>query len=746
MNSATAIEVDGHARVQVGNSYTTIHNHSDSNRHPADPLLAASNKSKLRAQFLKRLYTSPYEERKNRNPQRAAGTCEWKTSAPLWVSADPGCGKSVLSRYLVDDVFPSSAVRTTCYFFFKDDFDDQRLFTQKPSLLSDDILEDFEEVGDQLFVSFPKLWSVLVGATNALDECVNSTRLANALTQHYSKSKGISTLKFLATSRPYLRIQRDFQNLQDSQPTIHLSGESQEEVDKIAQEIFVSIQQRIEELGRTLRLDIETKKIMYDELTAFDNRSYLWVKLIFHIIDEAVFLTKSDLRDIIRNLPRTVEEAYEDILHKSRDPDKARVILHIIVAADRPLRLPEMAVALALQAKSYRRYKGLQNDLISSDSLYTAIRETCGLFVVVKDSQIFLLHQTAREFLVRLPHESPGVHTASSSWLHSFDLNRSHRLLSEICIHYLLLAEFQSSVREKGAPGLDDQCDFAFLDYAASNWADHYREVGDTGSTELQGLALQLCDVNSPACIHWLKIYGEKRVQDSEFCQELPTSLLIASYFGLNSLIRIILHDKKTRLDAISGSSRRTALSWASEKGHYFIVQKLLDRIPKHKVIWKDKLSSSSPTIINKGDKLGRSPLWDRRGQTPLLKSAADGNEVVLRLLLDCGAKVDAQDDDGGTALILASKNGYDGIVEQLLDRGAKVDAQNNDGWTALITASEYGHDSVVKQLLDRGAKVDAQNNDGWTALILASKTGHDGTIKQLLDRGAKVDAQDKYG
>ena len=171
---AGVIRADGHASVQVGDSYSIVHNYL------ADSHLAETDKRKERNEFLRRLHTTPYEDRKNRNPKRGDGTCEWFTahglfrnwqaeiSALLWVSADPGCGKSVLARYLVDDVFPSSATRTTCYFFFKDDFDDQKvlegalccilrqLFVQKPALLLDEILDDFREEGDQLFASFNK--------------------------------------------------------------------------------------------------------------------------------------------------------------------------------------------------------------------------------------------------------------------------------------------------------------------------------------------------------------------------------------------------------------------------------------------------------------------------------------------------------------------------------------------------------------------------------------------------------------
>ncbi|RYC59945.1 hypothetical protein CHU98_g6259 [Xylaria longipes] len=844
MNSAGAIRADGHARVQIGDSYSTVHNYaadSHPDSHPAQP-----DKAKVRTEFLRRLYTSPYEDRKDRNPKRADGTCEWftthrlfqnwqkETSALLWVSADPGCGKSVLAKYLVDDVLPSSASRITCYFFFKDDFDDQKvlegalccilhqLFTQKPDLLSDYVLEDFREEGDQLFKSFRKLWSILIGATrnhnhsevicivDALDECVGQTRLAEALTQHYSKGKGTSTLKFLVTSRPYLQIRRDFQSLKESQPTIHLSGESQEEVDKIAQEIAISIKQRTEELCKRLQLGMEEKRILYEELATVGHRTYIWIHLVFAVIEEAVFLTKGDLRTNIRNLPRTVEEAYDSILRKSYDPDKARKILHIVVAADRPLHLTEMAAVLAFRGECHRYHEDLEQDLLSQDHLHVAIREICGLFVVIKDSQVFLLHQTAREFLVRLPAELSGVHSPSLKWQHSLDLKESHRLLSEICIRYLLLADSKRPAGEGRPRESDDRYRFVFLDYAASNWAGHYRQAHNTLGTDLERLALQLCDTTSPACSYWLEVYGKKRTQEPEFLRELPTSLLIASYFGLDNLVNLILQKKKKIIDATGASNQRTALSWASEKGYDSIVLSLLDRVPKYKVFLRDKLSSSSsPTIVNQKDKLGRSPLWyatvnghqlivqlllkrgakvdareengltpllwathhgyngiitlllekgarqdskldhletkDRLGRTPLLKAVRDGNEVAVQLLLGCGANTEALEGDGLTALLYASSEGHDTTVKLLLDYSANIEALDVYGLTALICASRKGHDTTVKLLLDRGAKVDALNNS-TTALMHASERGHDAIVELLLDRGANIEALDVYG
>ncbi len=447
---------------------------------------------------------------------------------------------------------------------------------------------------------------------------------------------------------------------------------------------------------------------------------------------------------------------------------------------------------------------------MSLDHIQYAIRENCGLFVVIQSSQVFLLHQTAREFLVRLPPTSSDVPSPSSKWQHSLGLKESHRLLSEICIRYLLFADFKRPVGERRPEQSNHRSGFVFLDYAASNWPDHYRQAHNTHGTNLEHLAWELCDTNSPACSYWLKVYGKTQMQNPEFFRELPTSLLITSYFGLDDLVNLILQDKKTTLDTTGARNQRTALSWASEKGYDSIVQSLLDRVPKHQVIFRNWLSSSSPTIVNQTDNLGKSPLWysaanghlnivqcllkrgakvgsrdengltplswasyhghsdivalllknaarqdskshhlemrDRYSQTPLLKAPKDGDDAIVKLLLDNGAKIDALDLYGKTALMNASENGYSAIVKLLLDGGAKVDDVNKYRWTALLYASKNGHSTTVKLLLDSGTEVNASNTSGWTALILASDQGHKATVELLLDSGAKINASDTSG
>ena len=64
-------------------------------------------------------------------------------------------------------------------------------------------------------------------------------------------------------------------------------------------------------------------------------------------------------------------------------------------------------------------------------------------------------------------------------------------------------------------------------------------------------------------------------------------------------------------------------------------------------------------------------------------------------------------------------------MAKLLLENGAQVDLQQNDGWSALMLASRCGHCEVAKLLLENGAQVDLQQNDRSSALISASQNGH---------------------
>lgn len=181
---------------------------------------------------------------------------EWNNSRHndlLWISADPGCGKSVLSKSLVDIDFATTE-SSTCYFFFKDNEHQDnlanalcavlhQLFSDQPQLLRHAI-PLWEENGDKIQQEISSLWEILVNATadqdalpvicvlDALDECRDEDRhtLITLLCEFYrqrSQAHSTGSLKFLATSCPYDNVQRWFKLTVSDQPHIWLRGENE---------------------------------------------------------------------------------------------------------------------------------------------------------------------------------------------------------------------------------------------------------------------------------------------------------------------------------------------------------------------------------------------------------------------------------------------------------------------------------------------------------------------------------------
>ena len=130
------------------------------------------------------------------------------------------------------------------------------------------------------------------------------------------------------------------------------------------------------------------------------------------------------------------------------------------------------------------------------------------------------------------------------------------------------------------------------------------------------------------------------------------------------------------------------------------------------------------------------------KGITPLMVSSQEGNAVIVRALLNKGAKPNKTTIRGTTPLIQACHFGRYDVVEELLKHGALVDLANNKNTTALMRASQEGHDKVVKLLIKHDAVINRRNDERMTALMLCSQRGHSGIVKLLIKAGADVDAK----
>jgi len=130
-----------------------------------------------------------------------------------------------------------------------------------------------------------------------------------------------------------------------------------------------------------------------------------------------------------------------------------------------------------------------------------------------------------------------------------------------------------------------------------------------------------------------------------------------------------------------------------------------------------------------------------------LMVASYFGHKVVVKLLLEKGAEVEAKCDDGWTPLSLAADNGHEAVAKLLLEKGAEVEAKGDDGWTPLSSAVYNGHEAVVKLLLEKGAELEAKDSSyGRTPLSWAAERGHEAVVKLLLEKGAEVEAKSDDG
>jgi ankyrin repeat protein len=750
--------------------------------------------------FLQLLYDNacPYEDSKNRNRERVVGTCNWFTTHDLFklwnsptesalnssnlllVTADPGCGKSVLSRYLVDKILPDNA-RTVCYFFFKDDFEDQKnlmqalctilhqLFSRNRNLLSDAVLEKHGSLGKRFVESFAELWSTFMGAASlqetvcvidALDECreLDRNKLIEAVTTVNDRSNRSQRIKFLVTSRPYEHIRRQFyRRLGSHMPSIHLQGDHGPTADEIVQEIQCVVDSRIEEIANLFSLESDERQLLKSQLETVQNRTYLWITLVFDgLLDSPLGLDKSDILAVTQMLPQSVDDAYEKIL--SRNPDLnnlRRRALHIILGAERPMSLVEMSMALAFQELDDEPSCTLsKNRIIPMSRIRTYLRDLCGLFVTIVDDNVYLLHQTAREFLLRTTVkgatiiqavDNPIRKSQEDRWKHSIALEDSNSVLLKICISYL-----HGQVAKQNP---------ALLEYSAIYWPSHYRQSGRNCQAAVAKVALDICQPY--VCTQWTDIYD---IHNDVPATGFPISL--AAALGIDGAVEVFLREqllsslKLGEVDLKDDKYGRTPLSWAARAGHEAVVQLLLgtgqvDVNAKSTDGWtplsyaaKRGHEAVVQLLLGTGQVDVNAKSTD--GWTPLLYAAERGHEAVVRLLLGTDqVDVNAKNKYGRTPLSYAADAGHEAVVQLLLGTDqVDVNAKNKNGRTPLSCAADAGHEAVVQLLLGTDqVDVNAKNNGGWTPLLYAAYAGHEAVVQLLLGTGqVDVNAKNKNG
>lgn len=723
---------------------------------------------------------NPYEDQKNRTPSRLPGTCNWflnnkqfqtwreePCSSFLWVSANPGCGKSVLSKSLVEEklVTLNPQHASICYFFFKDTSPDSRsstkalsailhqLFSQKP-VLADHALAAYASNGKELPDLFGELWNILVHAVtdpeagevicvlDAVDECEETQlgTLIDAVKNFFGNSDkerlNESRFRFLMTSRPYRKIHLRFDSLKRKVPTIHLSGDA--ESDLIRKEIDVVIRSEVSAIALERSLAHESEAFLLEQLLTMRNRTYLWLHLILDQIRNSDRAGNAEqLRKEIESLPQSVTQAYEAILGKTKDREMATRLLHIVVGAERPLSVQEVNIAMSME-EHYTTYEDLKLDC--SEIFEARIKNICGLFIYVDQSEVYLIHQTARDFLLARSDAPKGP---TEVWEHSLRPEESNSVLAKICVSFLMLKEFQQhSVTLEEFVKSDPEAraaitryseDFCFISYAAQNWATHLRQATEHQQTLMLDKAIKLCDTRSPRATTWVHLFYDFEEAAHYRGSWRTTDLLLATSIGCKPLIQHLLSQGiDINAEDYQGA---TALDRAVGENEYLDIIQLLLENGAH-VEGGDWIIPWNEEVDDDGEVYTSRSFFGR----PLYMAVLHSNFEVMRILLRYGANLHA----------LGVPNPADGMSNDspfqiaFSDLGGLFEddgSTEDDRIELMSTLFEYADINAVSdtkwQLSDCGMSV----RQG-TPLLLAVQNRDVAIARFLIERGADINVR----
>ncbi|KAF2474924.1 uncharacterized protein BDR25DRAFT_214455 [Lindgomyces ingoldianus] len=308
----------------------------------------------------------------------------------LWIKGDPGKGKTMLLCGVVNYLKKSMAKTALLSYFFCQATDSRinnatavlrgllyLLVDQQPSLVSH-IRKKHDHAGKALFkdanawvalseiftniLQDPSLNSTYL-IVDALDECVTDLpKLLDFIAQNLSVS---SRIKWMVTSRNEAFIEQRLQ-LDDSGTRLSL------ELKENAAQVSWAVDSVLEKMQQKA------------------NGTFLWVSLVVKELKEVMTWevlqvleeVPTELKDVYRRMMKQIERL------RRQYPELCRQVLSTVIAAYRPLRLQELHLL-----------SGLPTQVQDVNQATTAIVKMCGSFLTIQEGSVYIIHQSARDFL-----------------------------------------------------------------------------------------------------------------------------------------------------------------------------------------------------------------------------------------------------------------------------------------------------------------------------------------------------------
>ncbi|KAH7187521.1 hypothetical protein BKA60DRAFT_602335 [Fusarium oxysporum] len=559
---------------------------------------------------------------------------EWKLGSRrhLWLYGLAGCGKTVLSTTILDDLRQTDTHTTLAFFF---DFNDPRKQTLE-SLLRSLAFQLYHSGGeaarrlDSLFTSHDNgrrqpdtsavsaCVSTMIQITgkiavilDALDECTTRKELLPWMRTFASGNN-----QLVVTGRPEADLQREIPRFFDERNCILLDKKAVNA--DIRSYVMVTLEQNPDFVDKKLSQDLLGK--IRDKVGNGADGMFRWAACQLDSLAEC--LSPNAIETALESLPRDLNETYYRMLQNIPPTCASGAIrlLQFLVYAKRPLKLPEAVEVIATQMDQEPPRFHVGNRLFSGAD----VLRYCPSLVLIADvarygetvQELHLAHFSVKEYLLEQDQ---------------FDLESASIVITRTCLTYL--TDIKSSHKEV-------KRDFPMAQYAAESWMD-YAVTVETSEDVVRTAVSFLQDETTFQ--RWGRLYQADAVWDDDLGPPRASGLYYVCLSGFEGAARALIEE--TNVNAQGGN-------------HLEIVQLLLDK---------------GADINVQGGVYGNA----------LQAASCEGDREVVQLLLDKGADVHAQGGLYDNALQAAICEGHQGVAQLLNQRSANITSRKRSNSTS---------------------------------------------------------------
>jgi WD40 repeat protein/pimeloyl-ACP methyl ester carboxylesterase len=455
--------------------------------------LAIGNQTSEEATEVQKLLAisqTPEEDFNSLRKRWLPGTCDWilqdksikmwledkPESRIAWFSAPPASGKSILSTHVITHL---QELGHACqYFYFHSSDQDKRSISMLLRAIAFQMARDIPAFRRQVLeysgvglrlektdasVLWQKIYETILfkmelrspvyWVIDALDEADSPRILLDLL---HDISRSWTPIRVLIVSRKTEPLSNGFDRLAAATKVdfIHQGGHLHNTAD---------IRHFAEKEVKFMRGSDELKQEVMRSILNRAQGNFLWVRLVLEDIlsCDSELAIQEALEEIPDNMNILYQRMEQSIIDQPKNAKRilAKTLLEWSVCARRPLTLGELAQTLKSEHPEFL-------------DLRRTILDVCRQFLVVDDeSRVTLVHQTAREYLVK--HSSQQL---------SIDVKETHGRLFMKTIAILLDPKLRPKITQ-GQNELLHTDPFVF--YAATSWTYHLRQTAAASDQHL---------------------------------------------------------------------------------------------------------------------------------------------------------------------------------------------------------------------------------------------------------------------